>query len=135
MDQALTDGGQEGTCPVTRLLQSLPVKGSRAPCSEAASPGHWAEPSPGLARPIPTYLLQAVAVRDLVEPALQQRLQLAHALEAQLEGFEAADCRLAKHLPIQSPLTSPASTPAPCYTICTSSPLGVRIRPLSAARS
>lgn len=90
MDQALTDGGQEGTCPVTRLLQLLPVKGSRAPCSEAVSPGHWAEPSPGLARPIPTYLLQAVAVRDLVEPALQQRLQLAH-LEAQLEGFEAAD--------------------------------------------
>lgn len=46
----------------------------------------------------PTYVLGIFRGLGLVQPLLQQRLQLAHVLEAQLQGLEAADGRLAEHL-------------------------------------
>ncbi len=37
----------------------------------------------------------------LVEPLLEERLQFAHILEGQLEGFKPTDCRLAKHVTVE----------------------------------
>lgn len=54
---------------------------------------------PQLPAPSALHLLHVVRVLRLVEPALQQRFELAHVLEAELESFEAADGRLAEHLP------------------------------------
>lgn len=45
---------------------------------------------------------RAICGVGLFEPLGQQRLQLAHVLEAQLERFEAANCRLTEHIAIQS---------------------------------
>lgn len=46
-----------------------------------------------------TYVLGIFRGLGLVQPFLQQRLQLAHVLEAQLQSLEAADGGLAEHLP------------------------------------
>lgn len=45
-----------------------------------------------------TYVLGIFRSLGLVQPPLQKRLQLAHVLEAQLQGLEAADRGLAEHL-------------------------------------
>lgn len=37
----------------------------------------------------------------LLQPLLQQRLQLAHVLETELQRLEPADCRLTEHIPVQ----------------------------------
>lgn len=45
-----------------------------------------------------TYVLGIFRGLGLVQPLLQQRFQLAHVLETQLQSLEAADGRLAEHL-------------------------------------
>lgn len=47
--------------------------------------------------------MQATVITCIIEPLLQQWLQLAHVLEAQVEGLKAGDCSLAKIVAIQLP--------------------------------
>lgn len=52
------------------------------------------------------YLLQLLISVGLLQPALQERLQFAHVLEAQLQGLEAADGGLAEHLALSEEETN-----------------------------
>lgn len=45
-----------------------------------------------------TYVLGIFRRLGLVQPSLQKGLQLAHVLEAQLQGLKATNGRLAEHL-------------------------------------